>query len=295
MSVLNEKPTYMRFSDLTIVSIWVTITLISAAIPQENTYIRTILTIPSLLFIPGYVLMSALFPKKDDIDGVIRLALSFGLSIVIILLMGLLLNFTFGIRLVPILVSLYAYTMVLVFFGENRREKLPEDSKLSITLCIITYDVIFQKLKSKNRVDFILTMIIMFMILLTTSVIYYTVTTPKVGERYTEFYILNSSGDTNNYPTNISINSSTTLMIGVVNHEYLPVNYTVKVILNKKLLTSEELSLGDSKTWEKNVTFSTKEEYPDMEFEFLLYKENNFKIPYRTLHLWTNVFVTDIK
>ena len=59
------------------------------------------------LFFPGYTLIAALFPKKDSLNGIERLALSFGLSIVVVPLIGLILNYTpWGISLYPILVSL---------------------------------------------------------------------------------------------------------------------------------------------------------------------------------------------
>lgn len=56
------------------------------------------------LFIPGYILIAALFTKKDDLDTIERIALSFGLSTAVVPLLGLTLSFTFGIRLIPIFI-----------------------------------------------------------------------------------------------------------------------------------------------------------------------------------------------
>jgi len=42
-----------------------------------------------VLFLPGYTLIATLFPRKDDLDGIERVALSFGLSIAITPLLGL--------------------------------------------------------------------------------------------------------------------------------------------------------------------------------------------------------------
>ena len=53
-------------------------------IPRLNeTPIRIILGLPLVLFLPGYALIATLFPRKDDFDGIERIALSFGLSIAI--------------------------------------------------------------------------------------------------------------------------------------------------------------------------------------------------------------------
>ncbi|MCD6456429.1 MAG: DUF1616 domain-containing protein [Methanophagales archaeon] len=70
--------------------------------PLSETPIRIILGLPLVLFLPGYSLIAALFPRKDDLDAIEQIALSFGLSIAITPLLGLALNYTpFGIRLTP--------------------------------------------------------------------------------------------------------------------------------------------------------------------------------------------------
>ncbi|MCK4222104.1 MAG: DUF1616 domain-containing protein, partial [Dehalococcoidia bacterium] len=56
--------------------------------------LRIVLGLPFLLFSPGYALIAALFPKKGSLDGIERIALSFGLSIAVVPLIGLILNYT---------------------------------------------------------------------------------------------------------------------------------------------------------------------------------------------------------
>ena len=64
--------------------------------------LRIIVGIPFLLFIPGYTLLSAIFTKKEGMSGIERVALSFGLSITVVPIIGLVLNYTpWGIRLYP--------------------------------------------------------------------------------------------------------------------------------------------------------------------------------------------------
>ena len=68
--------------DLQIITILLVLTVIFVLVPPFNaTPIRTIFGIPMVLFLPGYALIAALFPGKKDLDGIERLALSFGLSI----------------------------------------------------------------------------------------------------------------------------------------------------------------------------------------------------------------------
>jgi uncharacterized protein DUF1616 len=75
-----------------------------------------------VLFIPGYLAVGTLFPKGRELDGVERFALSVGLSMALIPLVVLLLNYTpWGIRLGPIVVSLTILTLGLALTGLGRR------------------------------------------------------------------------------------------------------------------------------------------------------------------------------
>ena len=105
---LPEKSRIAIPSDIILVWLITALCVVFVLTPVLNdTFIRVILGILLILFIPGYSLIAALFPKKDDLDGIERTALSFGLSIAVTPLIGLLLNYTpFGIRLEPILISL---------------------------------------------------------------------------------------------------------------------------------------------------------------------------------------------
>jgi hypothetical protein len=74
---------------------------------------RIILGLPLVMFFPGYTLIAALFPKRDDIDSIERVALSFGLSIAVVVLIVLMLNYSpWGIKLYPILISLGIFILV---------------------------------------------------------------------------------------------------------------------------------------------------------------------------------------
>jgi len=103
--------------------------------PLNETPIRIILGLPLVLFLPGYALIAALFPRKDDLDGIERIALSFGLSIAITPLLGLALNYTpFGIRLSPILIVLSVFTISLAMGAYARRSMITEEDRFVVKL-----------------------------------------------------------------------------------------------------------------------------------------------------------------
>ena len=83
-------------------------------------YLRNALGIIFVLWLPGYTVIKALFPvhvpiktSTENLDNIERIALSLGMSIAIVPIIGLLLNYTpWGIRLTPIVLSLFALTLV---------------------------------------------------------------------------------------------------------------------------------------------------------------------------------------
>ena len=82
---------------------------------------RLVLGISLVLFIPGFTMVYALF-SDDEIDDIERVALSFGLSICIVVFDGLLLNYTpKGLSLDQIVISLSAISGIFTVIGYYRR------------------------------------------------------------------------------------------------------------------------------------------------------------------------------
>jgi hypothetical protein len=85
-------------------------------------YLRYLVGAVFVLFVPGYVLIEALYPKADELDRLERFALDVGLSIAVVPLVGLVLNYTpWGIRLDPIFASLSMLVLVLGLVGVWRK------------------------------------------------------------------------------------------------------------------------------------------------------------------------------
>ena len=149
-------------------------------------------------------LIAALFPKQGDLDGVERLALSFGLSIAVTPLIGLLLNYTsYGIRLDPILLSLSSLTVLLVAVAYLRRRLTTSESRFRVD-----FGGFFRTLgggfSGESRTGKILSVILIISILVAVSATVFVVVEPKVGESFTEFYILGPGGMASDYPTNLT-------------------------------------------------------------------------------------------
>jgi len=112
-----------------VVTVLAVFTIPENAFPQV--YIRYVLGAIFITSLPGYSLIRALFPKYSQsetnggkIDTVERVALSIGLSLALAPLIGLLLNYTqWGVRLTPIMLSLFALTAVFATIALAREHQ----------------------------------------------------------------------------------------------------------------------------------------------------------------------------
>src|SRR5438309_507298 len=94
-----------------------------------------VLTIPIVVFFPGYVLCAALFPRANEIDWPERITLSFALSIAAVTLVGGALDLTtFGIRLSSSATTLGFFTVSVGALAYWRRVRLPLSKRLSLKL-----------------------------------------------------------------------------------------------------------------------------------------------------------------
>ena len=323
-------------ADLVAVVLLVVATGIAVLVPVvSETPLRIVLGLPFVLFVPGYAFVAALFPEQasssamseneetqtadrvhpgrnGSIDGIERVALSFGLSIAITPLIGLGLNFTpFGIRLVPIVLSIGGFTLITTGIAATRRQALPAEERFQVP-----YREWYVQLRSdlfspETQTDKILNVVLVVSLLLAVSSVGYAVLVPQSGETFTEFYLLteNETGArvASDYPTNFTEGQSKPLIVGIDNHEQQAVRYSVVVELQRvqvennstTVLEEEELrrftpSVDDNATWmqKHNVTPTMTGER--LRLTYLLYKGSPPNEPttdnaYRELHLWVNV------
>jgi len=213
--------------DIVLCLIWA-ILLPPITMLSTDTIVRTILGLPFILFIPGYTLIFALFPTKKGEKGINemeRIGLSFGFSIAITSLLGLTLNYTpWGIQLEPILLSLFFFTVTLGTVAVYRWKRTSQDQRFIISLET-------SRFKSSRTVDNILTIILALSIIVAGASIIYLIIGPQTRESFTEFYILTANRNSTNYPQNISTGGNTSIILGLVNHEYKIMNYTIEVWL----------------------------------------------------------------
>ena len=305
-----------RPGDLIAILLATIATISCVYVPVLNeSLLRILFGVAMVLFIPGYALIAALFPARDDLDGIERVALSFGLSIAVSPLIGLALNYTpWGIRLDPILTSLTLFTLAMVGIAWYRRLLLPAGERFSVPareMLGAARNELFDP--EATPLDRGLSALLLVSIVVAVATTAYVIAVPKEGEHFTEFYILGPGGKAADYPTDFPAASTRSLIIGVGNHEYREIPYTVEAFaLNQTFDTTTNTSTIHTverlDRFVVTVPHNETEEIP-WEFavpstaynriEFLLYNEtvpgedimgqDRINASYRDLHLWVRV------
>ena len=218
-------------ADLILIVVWLLASIAAIYLPFLNeTPVRIMLAIPVILFIPGYCLLASLFPKNGDIDLMARMVLSIGVSIAIVPLIGLGLNFTpWGIRLDPIVLSLTFFTLVMAGIALYQRTRLPSEERYSMPLSEIAdaFKNAFWK-KEGTRNARILNGVLVVAILITIITAVYVLTVPREGEQFTEFFILGENRTAADYPDRIIPGRNYSMFVGLGNHENGDTTYTIE-------------------------------------------------------------------
>ena len=343
---LMLPPFLRRFpADLAAIVLLVIATVIAALAPLvSETPLRVVLGLVFVLFAPGYAFIGALFPERGpstegtsetsesngnpestagmadrahprqsgSIDGIERIALSFGLSIAITPLIGLVLNFTpFGIRLVPIVLSIGGFTVIACLFAARRRQELPPEDRFRVPYRAWLGMARSELFEPETRMDAALNVVLVVSLVLAISSVGYATLVPQQGESFSEFYLLteNETGNlvAEDYPQNFTAGQSRPVVVGIGNQEHEQVAYSVVAELQRVSIRnnsttvrerqvlerfSRTIAANESARWTHNVTPSMTGER--LRLVYLLYRgsppaEPTVENAYRETHLWVNV------
>jgi uncharacterized membrane protein len=222
------------------------------------------------------------------------------------------LNFTpFGIRLVPIVVSLSLLVVSLTAIAARRRWALPEEERLTVPWRAWLDAGRRELFEPETRTDAVLNVLLVVSLVVAVSSVGYAVAVPKQGESFSEFYLLTEEEDgelvADDYPTEFVAGESRSLVVGIGNQEHQTTAYTVVVELNRvqiqnnssRVLDEERLRtfetrLAHNETWQRRHTVTPDMTGENLRLTYLLYRGDAPQNPttanaYRELHLWVNV------
>ena len=247
--------------------------------------LRAVLGVPFVIFFPGYTMLAALIPGRNtSLDNLERLVLSFALSPFVVGVFGFALSYTAsGFTLQTVLISLTAFIIMMSLVAWIRRRPVEEQPNLSTPLTQVLLHW-----GEQNRTTKFLYALLAAAVLLVMGALAYVVAVPKIGETFTEFYVLGANGTAENYPDELSPGEITWVVVGIVNYEQEQVTYRLDLNVGEnKLSEIAGIVLEYKEKWEQEIPFALNNSAGERQkLELVLYKDNE---PYRQLHLLIDV------
>lgn len=244
--------------------------------------IRFIFSVPFVMFLPGYNFHMILFPGKDQIDELERIAISIGFSLAVIPVVAFVLDYTrIGLGIWTIFWAELLLIVVLSALAYWRRTSLAAEDRF-----FWSFEFEFRPLwDQQDRVNRIALVLGIAALILAVVGVIGIIVAPSPADSFTEFYILNAQGIAADYPINAAIHAPITLQVGIVNHETATNNYQVKVSLNNQIIgQSTLLTLARGQKSEFSFTFTIDQAGTKLPVKILLFKQGQ-AAAYRTLQL----------
>jgi len=133
---LLKRDSLFITNDMILIGIFFVVMILILLSPEKTSLWKILFWIPGsliVMFIPGYLLMAYLIPKKGEIENIERLALIWGFSLVITSLIGLIINFTSqGIDITTLIFYLTIFSIILYFIVLIKWRKVAEKDRFNM-------------------------------------------------------------------------------------------------------------------------------------------------------------------
>lgn len=244
-----------------------------------------VIGLPVVIFFPGYVIVAALFPRQHQLGGLERVGLSFGISLFLSPLVGVLYHFTpIGIQPYPILITLAAIILGGCAFAWRQRRRLPPEDRL-----VIAFNLGFLRWRRSALIDKALSIVLAVSIIAAIGAVGYSLAQPVAKEQFSELYILGLEGEAVNYPREVIVAEETSVIVGIANQELKEESYHLEVWIDGKENSEVgPLVLAQGEKWEQEVSFTPRERGENQRLEFLLFKDSETQPCAGPVYLWVN-------
>lgn len=223
--------------------------------------LRVLLALPFVFLLPGYGLVSVLFPRRNDDDtgGLVphlrywstlrgdgigwrdRMALSFGVSLVLLPPLGLALAASrYGFTTAAVTNTLALVILAGVIAGGFRRAWLPVDRRFEVPLRRWRSEFHDATIGNESSLDAIFNVVLAGLVVLSIASLGYALAIPASSwgaTDSTEFYLLQENADgqlvSTGFPDEFSQGEAREMYVGIENREGKGVTYTVAVELQR--------------------------------------------------------------
>lgn len=237
---------------------------------------QTIVEFLLILFLPGYALISMIYPSRRGLGALERIVYSFASSITLTAVTGIVLNFTPYSNLInPILYVLFSLTVVFLLLAYMRRGRLLKENRFSIGFGGVKG--LWGGFSRETGTEKTLSLMLVISLVLMISTTF--ITANPMDDRYTNFTVLGSDGNPVESITLMS-NEADNLIISIINEENKKTEYRLLVTSGGNVLMDQTLTLENEERKDIPYTFTVGDP-GTREMEFKLYKlpdnENVYK------------------
>lgn len=251
-------------------------------LPMSLPLVRVPLGLALVLWAPGYAVGAALFARRSDLNRVVRMAFSIGLSVATLPLLALLVDRSpWGLRPWPMMLALAMWVTVWCGVALLRRWALGTAA----------YGAAFPQPRlvrqpvSLRRAALIGTLCVGIgagSLLMGRA---FNTGTPQA----TELFVLGANGLLVDYPREAVAGKSITVPLGVTNHDGGAATYRVEVRAGDAVLhASAPITIRNGATWQAPLRFAVPRAGDDQAIDVLLLRDGT-TTPYRSLRLWLDV------
>ena len=255
----------------------------------RETPLRIPLGLAFVLFVPGYVLVAALFPERGDrpteaaggttdqpfhttatgsgIGGAERVVLSVGVSLVVVPLIALLLTLSpWGLHTAPFVIGVSAVTLFGAAAATARRWAVPDADRFRVPYRTWLATLRARLLEPDTRGDAALNVLLVASVLLAAGAVGYAVAVPQDGDSYSEVALLTETEDGDlefvdgDHPLELEGNESDALVLRIDNHEHRTAAYTVVVVEQEAEVTDEGVVVHEQREIDRFETALEHEE-----------------------------------
>jgi uncharacterized membrane protein len=268
--------------------------------------VRVLLAGPLLFFLPGYAVVSALFPAEppdSDRDGAVltasvlrrpgvewveRVALSVAVSVVVLVLLAVVLSLVgSSFAAAPLVTVVVAVTAIGALVAGGRRARVAPSDRVTVPVDRWHGEARAATVDADSGVDAVLNVALALAVVVAVAALAVGLAAPQSGESYTEVALLTESDGeliAGDYPTEMTAGEPASFTLAVENQEGTATDYTAVVVLQRvqtdgesvtvlerNELSRESLSVEDGERVERQVSVTPELLGDDLRLRVLVY------------------------
>jgi uncharacterized membrane protein len=271
--------------------------------------LRVALGTPLLLFLPGYVLVTTLFPRATvpetrqgsgafsvlprqycALNGPERAALSFGLSLAILPLFALVVAFSrWSFTVDAVVLGLSLFVLLGAVTSVFTRSAVSPEARFEVSILAWSSRV-WKFMFAGTLRNSVVNVALVLSIVLSVAVVGFAFAAPQDGERYSEMTLLTETEDgeyvAGEYPEVFATGEQRDLVVGIENNEQVQTEYTIVTrvervstsdgsvaVLEANEVRRRVVTLDPGEQWYDNHAVTLDATGEDLRLSYYLYRD----------------------